>query len=142
MGDNPLMLKRRVPACARTTARHRPAVCIGSYPLVRYGANWRKEVAKVTGMMEVDREWEDAQAQQMADVIAQGFAPRLARLHLDHNRIGDAGVGALAAAHVCVFDGCSGKSPEMVAITLEGNPCSVAALEELRQAIESLRTAG
>ena len=42
--------------------------------------------------------WGDAEAAQLAEVLASGAAPRLETLYLPSNKIGDEGCKALAAA--------------------------------------------
>ena len=60
--------------------------------------------------------WGDAEAAQMAEVLASGAAPRLERLFLDDNEIGDKGCKALAAAL-----GKEGAAPRLETLYLQSN---------------------
>ena len=53
---------------------------------------------KATELYYVNLRWGDAEAAQLAEVLASGAAPRLEKLTLTGNEIGDEGCKALAAA--------------------------------------------
>ena len=68
-------------------------------PLVKrlYEAAFDEQFGKATVLI-YNLGWGDAEAAQLADVLASGAAPRLEALWLNGNQIGDEGCKALAAA--------------------------------------------
>jgi len=74
------------------------------------------ECAKATELIYADLGWEDAQAAQLARVIASGAFMNLERLNLSNNRIGDAGVTFIARA--C---GIQGVLPKLKKLYLSFN---------------------
>uniref|UniRef100_A0A0D3KKN8 Uncharacterized protein n=1 Tax=Emiliania huxleyi (strain CCMP1516) TaxID=280463 RepID=A0A0D3KKN8_EMIH1 len=69
-------------------------------PLVKrlYEAAFNEQFGKATALLYQDLGWGDAEAAQLAEVLASGAAPRLETLYLNENEIGDEGCKALAAA--------------------------------------------
>ena len=69
-------------------------------PLVKrlYEAAFEEQFGKATELIYDDLGWGDAEAAQLAEVLASGAAPRLEELDLNSNKIGDEGCKALAAA--------------------------------------------
>ena len=69
-------------------------------PLVErlYEAAFKEQFGKATVLNYRNLGWGDAEAAQLAEVLASGAAPRLEKLELDSNQIGDEGCKALAAA--------------------------------------------
>ena len=69
-------------------------------PLVKrlYEAAFEEQFGKATELLYIDLGWGDAEAAQLAEVLASGAAPRLWWLDLRGNEIGDEGCKALAAA--------------------------------------------
>ena len=63
-----------------------------------YEAAFEEQFGKVTVLLYIDLGWGDAEAAQLAEVLASGAAPRLETLYLGGNKIGDEGCKALAAA--------------------------------------------
>ena len=63
-----------------------------------YEAAFKEQFGKATELDYNGLDWGDAEAAQLAEVLASGAAPRLAKLELYHNNIGDEGCKALAAA--------------------------------------------
>ena len=87
-------------------------------PLVErlYEAAFQEQFGKATGLRYGDLGWGDAEAAQLADVLASGAALRLERLELRMNKIGDEGCEALAAAL-----GKEGAAPRLEVLDLEFN---------------------
>ena len=69
-------------------------------PLVKrlYEAAFEEQFGKATKLLYGRLDWGDAEAAQLAEVLASGAAPRLEKLYLHGNKIGDEGCKALAAA--------------------------------------------
>ena len=69
-------------------------------PLVKrlYEAAFEEQFGKATVLKYLNLGWGDAEAAQLAEVLASGAAPRLEELYLGGNKIGDEGCKALAAA--------------------------------------------
>ncbi|EOD38929.1 hypothetical protein EMIHUDRAFT_361530, partial [Emiliania huxleyi CCMP1516] len=69
-------------------------------PLVKrlYEAAFEEQFGKATELFYRGLGWGDAEAAQVAEVLASGAAPRLEKLDLSYNEIGDEGCKALAAA--------------------------------------------
>ena len=69
-------------------------------PLVKrlYEAAFEEQFGKATVLSYAFLGWGDAEAAQLAEVLASGAAPRLEALSLGYNKIGDEGCKALAAA--------------------------------------------
>jgi len=69
-------------------------------PLVKrlYEAAFEEQFGKATRLDYVQLGWGDAEAAQLAEVLASGAAPRLEMLRLYENQIGEEGCKALAAA--------------------------------------------
>ena len=69
-------------------------------PLVKqlYKAAFEEQFGKATELRYGSLGWGDAEAAQVAEVLASGAAPRLETLDLSDNEIGDEGYKALAAA--------------------------------------------
>ena len=69
-------------------------------PLVKrlYEAAFKEQFGKATELDYNGLDWGDAEAAQLAEVLASGAAPRLEKLFLMHNQVGDEGCKALAAA--------------------------------------------
>ena len=69
-------------------------------PLVKrlYEAAFEEQFGKATELDYGSLGWGDAEAAQLAEVLASGAAPRLEKLYLQRNKIGDEGCKALAAA--------------------------------------------
>ena len=69
-------------------------------PLVKrlYEAAFKEQFGKATELNYDGLGWGDAEAAHLAEVLASGAAPRLERLYLSFNKIGDEGCKALAAA--------------------------------------------
>ena len=69
-------------------------------PLVKrlYEAAFEEQFGKATVLDYYGLDWGDAEAAQLAEVLASGAAPRLEVLSLRGNKIGDEGCKALAAA--------------------------------------------
>ncbi|CAK0821111.1 unnamed protein product [Prorocentrum cordatum] len=65
-------------------------------------------------------QWGDEEAQQLAAVLASGAAPRLRRLHLAYNRVGDEGAARLAEALRA-----PGALPQLRLLDLRRNPLGV-----------------
>ena len=63
-----------------------------------YKDAFEEQFGKATMLYYVQLGWGDAEAAQLAEVLASGAAPRLETLRLSGNRIGDEGCMALAAA--------------------------------------------
>jgi len=63
-----------------------------------YEAAFEEQFGKATYLYYVKLGWGDAEAAQLAEVLASGAAPRLKTLYLHENKIGDEGCKALAAA--------------------------------------------
>ncbi|EOD10767.1 hypothetical protein EMIHUDRAFT_447308, partial [Emiliania huxleyi CCMP1516] len=86
-------------------------------PLVErlYEAAFEEQFGKATELLYADLGWGDAEAAQLAEVLASGAAPRLETLVLHGNNIGDEGWKALAAALK------EGAAPRLEYLTLNGN---------------------
>jgi len=69
-------------------------------PLVKrlYEAAFEEQFGKATELSYQDIGWGDAEAAQLVELLASGAAPRLEKLELCGNKIGDEGCKALAAA--------------------------------------------
>ena len=69
-------------------------------PLVKrlYEAAFKEQFGKATILGYDSLGWGDDEAVHVAEVLASGAAPRLKKLFLGHNKIGDKGCKALAAA--------------------------------------------
>ena len=69
-------------------------------PLVKrlYEDAFEEQFGKATELKYWSLGWGDAEAAQLAEVLASGAAPRLEKLRLNGNKIGDEGCKALAAA--------------------------------------------
>ncbi|EOD20511.1 hypothetical protein EMIHUDRAFT_101855 [Emiliania huxleyi CCMP1516] len=69
-------------------------------PLVKrlYEAAFEEQFEAAARLSYADLGWGDAEAVQLAEVLASGAVPRLERLYLNGNQIGDEGYNALAAA--------------------------------------------
>ena len=63
-----------------------------------YEAAFEEQFGKATVLYYAGLGWGDAEAAQLAEVLASGAAPRLVKLDLYGNKIGDEGCKALAAA--------------------------------------------
>ena len=63
-----------------------------------YEAAFKEQFGKATVLDYGGLGWGDAEAAQLAEVLASGAAPRLEELNLSYNKIGDEGCKALAAA--------------------------------------------
>ena len=74
-------------------------------------------------------EWGDAEVVQLAAVLPSFV--RLETLSLDNNKIGDAGMAALAEAIAK-----EGAFPSLTTITLRGNPASDEAKQAVEEALE------
>merc|ERR1719238_1158285 len=87
-------------------------------PLVKrlYEAAFEEQFGKATWLDYVKLGWGDAEAAQLAEVLASGAAPRLEELYLWNNKIGDEGCKALAAAL-----GKEGAAPRLENLALNGN---------------------
>jgi len=87
-------------------------------PLVKrlYEAAFQEQFGKATELRYVGLGWGDAEAAQLAEVLASGAAPRLETLRLNGNEIGDEGCKALAAAL-----GKEGAAPRLEELYLGGN---------------------
>ena len=103
-------------------------------PLVKrlYEAAFEEQFGKATELDYNNLGWGDAEAAQLAEVLASGAAPRLEKLNLDDNEIGDEGCKALAAAL-----GKEGAAPRLETLGLcikkigdEGCKALAAALKE------------
>jgi hypothetical protein len=97
-------------------------------PLVKrlYEAAFEEQFGKATELWYGGLGWGDAEAAQLAEVLASGAAPRLETLNLSFNKIGDEGCKALAAAlkegaapslKALVVD--NKRQPELVAVCKE-----------------------
>ena len=87
-------------------------------PLVKrlYEAAFKERFGKATVLDYGMLGWGDADAAQLAEVLASGAAPRLERLQLFGNKIGDEGCKALAAAL-----GKEGAAPRLKELYLNRN---------------------
>ncbi|EOD38884.1 hypothetical protein EMIHUDRAFT_223995 [Emiliania huxleyi CCMP1516] len=87
-------------------------------PLVKqlYEAAFKEQFGKATVLNYRGLGWGDAEAAQLAEVLASGAAPRLERLELQRNKIGDEGCKALAAAL-----GKEGAAPRLETLSLGEN---------------------
>ncbi|EOD06785.1 hypothetical protein EMIHUDRAFT_359424, partial [Emiliania huxleyi CCMP1516] len=103
-------------------------------PLVKqlYEAAFEEQFGKATELHYYNLGWGDAEAAQLAEVLASGAAPRLEILYLNGNKIGDDGCKALAAAL-----GKEGAAPRLETLFLfdneigdEGCKALAAALKE------------
>ena len=103
-------------------------------PLVTrlYAAAFEEQFGKATGLRYVRLGWGDAEAAQVAEVLASGAAPDLRELYLGYNQIGVDGCKALAAAL-----GKEGAAPRLEELWLgrnkigdEGCTALAAALKE------------
>ena len=100
------------------------------------------QMAAVTFLNLEELGWRDEEARQLARVLASGACVKLVMVNLIDNRIGDAGVHALAAA-VATID-ASGRyvSPLLTEIVLSGNRASSAAMASLsRYALQERKDA-
>ncbi|EOD12936.1 hypothetical protein EMIHUDRAFT_104080 [Emiliania huxleyi CCMP1516] len=87
-------------------------------PLVKrlYEAAFKEQFGKATWLKYGMLGWGDAEAAQLAEVLASGAAPRLEKLNLQDNKIGDEGCKALAAAL-----GKEGAAPRLETLYLHSN---------------------
>ncbi|EOD06662.1 hypothetical protein EMIHUDRAFT_258811, partial [Emiliania huxleyi CCMP1516] len=87
-------------------------------PLVKqlYEAAFEEQFGKATKLDYRGLGWGNAEAAQLAEVLASGAVPRLEELDLGDNKIGDEGFEALAAAL-----GKEGAVPRLEQLYLEGN---------------------
>ena len=87
-------------------------------PLVKrlYEAAFEEQFGKATELKYGSLGWGDAEAAQLAEVLASGAAPRLETLYLPSNKIGDEGCKALAAAL-----GKEGAAPRLEDLNLRSN---------------------
>ncbi|EOD26944.1 hypothetical protein EMIHUDRAFT_114838 [Emiliania huxleyi CCMP1516] len=87
-------------------------------PLVKqlYEAAFKEQFGKATKLIYIGLGWGDAEAAQLAEVLASGAAPRLEKLWLQGNKIGDEGCKALAAAL-----GKEGAAPRLERLYLNDN---------------------
>ncbi|EOD38905.1 hypothetical protein EMIHUDRAFT_224042 [Emiliania huxleyi CCMP1516] len=87
-------------------------------PLVKrlYEVAFKEQFGKATELVYDSLGWGDAEAAQLAAVLASGAAPRLEILYLEGNKIGDEGCKALAAAL-----GKEGAAPRLERLWLHGN---------------------
>jgi len=87
-------------------------------PLVKqlYEDAFKEQFGKATVLWYQGLGWGDAEAAQLAEVLASGAAPRLEVLELDKNQIGDEGCKALAAAL-----GKEGAAPRLKRLGLSDN---------------------
>ncbi|EOD27522.1 hypothetical protein EMIHUDRAFT_235752 [Emiliania huxleyi CCMP1516] len=87
-------------------------------PLVKrlYAVIFDKQFGKQTQLDYGFHGWGDAETAQLAGVLARGAAPRLEKLYLRSNEIGDEGCKALAAAL-----GKEGAAPRLEYLYLDGN---------------------
>ena len=87
-------------------------------PLVKrlYEAAFEEQFGKATVLNYASLGWGDAEAAQLAEVLASGAAPRLEKLYLSSNKIGEQGCKALAAAL-----GKEGAAPRLEMLALNGN---------------------
>ena len=87
-------------------------------PLVKrlYEAAFEEQFGKATELFYSSLGWGDAEAVQLAEVLASGAALRLETLYLHFNKIGDEGCKALAAAL-----GKEGAAPRLEDLNLRGN---------------------
>ena len=87
-------------------------------PLVKrlYEAAFEEQFGKATVLNYCGLGWGDAEAAQLAEVLASGAAPRLETLILRGNKIGDEGCKALAAAL-----GKEGAAPRLEELWLLNN---------------------
>ncbi|EOD36507.1 hypothetical protein EMIHUDRAFT_362439, partial [Emiliania huxleyi CCMP1516] len=95
-------------------------------PLVKglYEGAFEEQFGKATELFYIELGWGDAEAAQLAEVLASGAAPRLEKLYLLQNEIGDEGCKALAAALK------EGAAPRLNKIGDEGCKALAAALKE------------
>ncbi|EOD06803.1 hypothetical protein EMIHUDRAFT_438657, partial [Emiliania huxleyi CCMP1516] len=87
-------------------------------PLVKrlYEAAFKEQFGKATALFYDSLGWGDAEAAQLAEVLASGAAPRLETLYLSGNKVGDEGCKALAAAL-----GKEGAAPRLEKLYLNEN---------------------
>ena len=87
-------------------------------PLVKrlYEAAFEEQFGKATKLDYARLGWGDAEAAQLAEVLASGAAPRLEKLNLSRNEIGEEGCKALAAAL-----GKEGAAPRLEKLELAFN---------------------
>ncbi|EOD29108.1 hypothetical protein EMIHUDRAFT_365906 [Emiliania huxleyi CCMP1516] len=101
-------------------------------PLVKrlYEAAFEEQFGKATELWYDSLGWGDAEAVQLAEVLASGAAPRLEKLNLCKNEIGDEGCQALAAAL-----GKEGAAPRLKTLKLESNEIGDEGCEALAAAL-------
>ncbi|EOD40575.1 hypothetical protein EMIHUDRAFT_222693 [Emiliania huxleyi CCMP1516] len=95
-----------------------------------------EQFGKVTVLIYGDLGWGDAEVAQLAEVLASGAAPRLEKLWLNYNQIGDEGCKALAAAL-----GKEGAVPRLETLSLVGNKIGDEGCKALAAAIGKEGTA-
>ncbi|EOD17298.1 hypothetical protein EMIHUDRAFT_316356 [Emiliania huxleyi CCMP1516] len=97
-------------------------------PLVKrlYEAAFEEQFGKATELIYNSLGWGDAEAAQLAEVLASGAAPRLEDLTLNGNKIGDEGWKALAAAL-----GKEGAVPRLETLHLNRNEIGDEGYKEL-----------
>ncbi|EOD17978.1 hypothetical protein EMIHUDRAFT_349784 [Emiliania huxleyi CCMP1516] len=95
-------------------------------PLVKrlYEAAFKEQFGKAAQLDYGSLGWGDAEAAQLAEVLASGAAPRLKELWLNGNKIGDEGCKALAAALK------EGAAPSLKALGNKEQPELVAVCKE------------
>ncbi|EOD19164.1 hypothetical protein EMIHUDRAFT_118138 [Emiliania huxleyi CCMP1516] len=102
-------------------------------PLVTrlYAAAFEEQFGKATGLRYVRLGWGDAEAAQVAEVLASGAAPDLKELYLGYNQIGVDGCKALAAAL-----GKEGAAPRLEELYLSYNKIGDEGCEALTAALK------
>ena len=102
-------------------------------PLVTrlYAAAFEEQFGKATGLRYVRLGWGDAEAAQVAEVLASGAAPDLRELYLGYNQIGVDGCKALAAAL-----GKEGAAPRLEELYLSYNKIGDEGCEALTAALK------
>ena len=96
-----------------------------------YEAAFEEQFGKATELDYWNLGWGDAEAAQLAEVLASGAAPRLEALCLEYNKIGDEGCKALAAAL-----GKEGAAPRLEPLTLDWNEINDKGCKALAAALE------
>ncbi|EOD15523.1 hypothetical protein EMIHUDRAFT_245788 [Emiliania huxleyi CCMP1516] len=107
-------------------------------PLVKrlYEAAFEEQFGKATKLNYRGLGWGGAEAAQLAEVLASGAAPRLEKLDLYDNKIGDEGCKALAAAL-----GKEGAAPRLETLYLIGNQIGDEGCKALAAALGKERAA-
>ncbi|EOD36225.1 hypothetical protein EMIHUDRAFT_122557 [Emiliania huxleyi CCMP1516] len=101
-------------------------------PLVAglYKQAFEEEFGKAEGLRYRNLGWGDAEAIQISELLASGAAPKLWRLELNGNQIGDEGMKALADAIA------GGAAPALRVLSLGGNKASQAAKDAITSAAD------